>query len=166
MGLAVALPVDVVALWRYRAAVRRVVLRAAAPVARRTGRIDLDDVRDRIDRLYAAVERITGFRRALTVAVGFAYVGWVFFALPLYLSGLALSLPVPALLVAFLVPAGSTPTPGGLAAIEGTLVVLLGADGTDGPGGARGHGRLSADELLIRRRRRRGRGAVGGAGPR
>ena len=127
MGLAVALPVDVVALWRYRAAVRRVVLRAAAPVARRTGRIDLDDVRDRIDRLYAAVERITGFRRALAVAVGFAYVGWVFFALPLYLSGLALSLPVPALLVAFLVPAGSTPTPGGLAAIEGTLVVLLGA---------------------------------------
>ena len=62
----------------------------------------------------------------LAVAVGVAYLGWVFFALPVYLSGLAPSLPVPALLVAFLVPAGSTPSPGGLAAMEGTLVVLLG----------------------------------------
>ena len=131
VGLAVALPVGVVALWRYRAAVRGGILRAVGPIARRTGRVGLGAVRDRIDRLYAAVERIAGSRRALVVAVGFAYLGWVFFALPLYLSGLALSLPVPALLVAFLVPAaviaGSTPTPGGLAAIEGTLVVLLGA---------------------------------------
>jgi uncharacterized protein (TIRG00374 family) len=131
VGLAVGIPVAVVALWRHREAVQRGVLRVVGPVARRTPRISADELRGRIERLYASVERITGSRRALLAAVAFAYVGWVFFALPLYLSGLALSLPVPPLVVAFLVPAsviaGSTPTPGGLAAIEGTLVVLLGA---------------------------------------
>ena len=131
VGLAVGIPVAVVALWRHREAVQRGVLRVVGPVARRTPRISADELRGRIERLYASVERITGSRRALLAAVAFAYVGWVFFALPLYLSGLALSLPVPLLVVAFLVPAsviaGSTPTPGGLAAIEGTLVVLLGA---------------------------------------
>ena len=67
--------------------------------------------------------------RALVVAVAFGYVGWVLFAIPLYFSGLALGTPVSVLLVCFLVPvsviAGSAPLPGGLAAIEGTLVALL-----------------------------------------
>jgi len=129
--LAVGLPVGVAAAWRFRAAVERAVVAAARPVARRTDRIDLGAVRGRLERLSASVERIAADRRALAVAVGFAYAGWALFALPLYLSGLALGLPVALPLVAFLVPAtvvaGAAPTPGGLAAIEGSLVVLLGA---------------------------------------
>jgi uncharacterized protein (TIRG00374 family) len=130
-GLAVGLPVGVVLLWRHRGTVEDLLLGALAPVASRTPRVELASVRARIDRLVASLEVIAGARRPLAVAIGFAYVGWILFALPLYYSGLALGLPLPLLLVAFLVPvtviAGSSPTPGGLAAIEGTLVVLLAA---------------------------------------
>jgi len=140
VGLAVALPVGVVALWRYRAAVRGGILRAVGPIARRTGRVGLGAVRDRIDRLYAAVERITGSRRALVVAVGFAYLGWVFFALPLYVAGLTLAIPVDLLLVLFVVPAstlaGLTPSPGGLGGVEVALVALLVALTSISPAGA------------------------------
>jgi len=128
-GLAVGLPVGVVLLWRYRTTAKRTVLWGLAPLAARTARVSLSSVRERIEHLYDAVDRIADAKRALAVAVGFAYVGWVLFALPLYFSGLALGLPISLSLVAFLVPvtviAGSSPTPGGLAAIEGTLVVLL-----------------------------------------
>ena len=129
VGFAVAAPVGVVLAWRYRAAVRRWLLRALAPLSRRTRRVDLRAVDERVGRLYESLELIVDSPRAVLTAVGFAYVGWVLFALPLYFSGLALDLHVPLLLVCFLVPvtviAGSTPLPGGLAAIEGTLVALL-----------------------------------------
>ena len=129
VAFAVVAPVGVVAAWRYRAAVRRGLLRALGPLARRTVRIDLASVDERVGRLYESLELITDSPRKLATAVGFAYVGWVLFALPLYFSGLALGLHVPLLLVCFLVPitviAGSTPLPGGLAAIEATLVALL-----------------------------------------
>ncbi len=130
-ALAVALPVGVAVLWRHREGAETTLLRALAPIADRTARLDIASVRERIDHLVESVEVIAAARRPLAVALAFAYVGWLLFALPLYFSGLALGLPVPLLLVAFLVPvtviAGSSPTPGGLAAIEGTLVVLLAA---------------------------------------
>jgi len=129
VSLAVALPFVTVVGWRFRPRLRGGVLWALTPVANRTSRISIPSARDRIDRLYASIEVITAAPRALFVAVVFAYVGWVFFAIPLYFSGLALGTPVPLLLVCFFVPvsviAGSAPLPGGLAAIEGTLVALL-----------------------------------------
>ena len=129
VALAVALPVGIVAGWWRRDAVRRGVLRSVSPVARRTDRIAVDALAERIDRLYESIERIARSPRALLGALGFAYVGWILFALPLYFAGLALGLPISLLLVSFLVPitviAGSTPSPGGLAVIEGTLVALL-----------------------------------------
>jgi uncharacterized protein (TIRG00374 family) len=128
-ALALGLPLGVALLWRHRRPAEARLLDALAPVVRRTPRVDLASVRARIDRLVSSLEVIAGARRPLAVAVGFAYVGWVLFTLPLYFAGLALGFPLPLLLVAFLVPvtviAGSSPTPGGLAAIEGTLVVLL-----------------------------------------
>jgi uncharacterized protein (TIRG00374 family) len=127
--LAVTLPLVVFAGWRYRRAVRGYALRLAEPVAARTERLSADGVAERIDRLYESVGQVADSPRTLLVSVGLAYVGWVLFALPLYFSALALGISVPLVLVAFLVPAtvvvSFTPLPGGLGAIEGTLVVLL-----------------------------------------
>ena len=129
VAFAVAMPVGIVLVWRYRGRVRRGVLRGLGPLSRRTDRLDLETVDERIGRLYESLDVIRTSPRELTVAVVFAYVGWALFALPLYFSGLAIGLEVPLLLVCFLVPiaviAGSTPLPGGLAAIEGTLVALM-----------------------------------------
>ena len=129
LGLAIILPVGIVLAWRHRDAVQHAVVRLLTPVAHRTDRITVEGVRNRIDRLYESINLIAESPRDLLVAVAFAYVGWILFALPLYFSGLALGLEISLLLVAFLVPvtviAGSTPLPGGLAAIEGSLVVLL-----------------------------------------
>ncbi|SDX72145.1 lysylphosphatidylglycerol synthase transmembrane domain-containing protein [Halopenitus persicus] len=129
MALAVGLPIVAAVIWRFRGRVREGVLTAVAPVARRTDRVSTDSVRGRIDRLYGSIELIAGSPRALVVAVGYGYAGWILFALPLYFAGLSIGTPIPLLLVCFLVPvsviAGSTPLPGGLAAIEGTLVALL-----------------------------------------
>lgn len=129
VALAVAMPVAIVLAWRYRQRVRRGIVRGVGSLTRRTNRYDASAVDRRIGHLYESLDVIRASPRALLVAVVYAYVGWVFFALPLYFSGLALGLEVPLLLVCFLVPiaviAGSTPLPGGLAAIEGTLVALL-----------------------------------------
>ncbi|MFP4187864.1 MAG: YbhN family protein [Halobacteriales archaeon] len=127
--LAVTLPVLVVMGWRYRRSVRRYALRFAEPIADRTERLSADGIAERIDRLYASVGQVADSPRTLLVSVGLGYVGWILFALPLYFSALALDVSVPLVLVAFLVPAtvvvSFTPLPGGLGAIEGTLVVLL-----------------------------------------
>lgn len=132
-ALAVALPLVTAVGWRLRDRVRRAVLWCLSPLARRTERIALASIRDRIDRLYAAIEVIAGSPRAMLVAVAFAYVGWILFAVPLYFASLALGTPVSVVLVCFIVPvsviAGSVPLPGGLGAIEGTLVALLTALG-------------------------------------
>ena len=127
--LAAALPALAVVGWRFRDRVRDGVLRGLAPVARRTDRLSIASIGDRIDRLYGSLEVIADSPRALLVSLALAYVGWILFALPLYFAGLAIGTPVPLLLVCFLVPAsviaGSAPLPGGLAAIEGTLLALL-----------------------------------------
>lgn len=127
--LAVAVPVGIIGLWFKRFTIRRVVLRALRPVADRTRRINLSRVAGRIDRLFGSIELIANSPKSLVVAVVFAYVGWILFALPLYFSSIALGFQISLLLVSFLVPVtvivGSTPSPGGLAVIEGTLVAFL-----------------------------------------
>ncbi|MFC6907154.1 lysylphosphatidylglycerol synthase transmembrane domain-containing protein [Halalkalicoccus tibetensis] len=129
MALAVVLPFIAVVGWQFRDRLQRTVLRCIAPIAKRTDRITLDSIRDRIDRLYSSIEVIASSPRALLTAVAFAYIGWILFALPLYFASLALGTPISLLLVCFIVPisviAGSVPLPGGLGAIEGALIVLL-----------------------------------------
>lgn len=131
VALAVILPIGVGLSWRFRDPVRGAILRALEPIASRTSRLSIESIQDRINRMYDHFEVIGQSPRALVVAIGLAYAGWVLFALPLYLSAVAIGTPISILLVAFLVPvsviAGSTPLPGGLAAIEGTLVALLSA---------------------------------------
>jgi uncharacterized protein (TIRG00374 family) len=91
--------------------------------------VSLAAVRERVDDLYAAFGRIAEDRHALAQAVAFAYVGWVFFALPLYFAGRALAVPIDPLVVLFVVPAstlaGLVPSPGGLGGVEVALVGLL-----------------------------------------
>ncbi|MFA9517474.1 YbhN family protein [Halopenitus sp. H-Gu1] len=129
VALAIGLPLLAVASWGFRDRLRAAIRRLVAPIARRSHRVSLASVDDRIERLYESIEVIAGSPRALLVSVALAYVGWVLFALPLYFSAIAIGTPISVFLVCFLVPvsvvAGSTPLPGGLAAIEGTLVALL-----------------------------------------
>jgi uncharacterized protein (TIRG00374 family) len=128
VALAVVLPLTTALSWRFRVRFRGAVLWVLRPITART-RLSIESVRDRIDRLYDSIEVIAGSRRRLFVSVVFAYAGWILFALPLYFAALSVDIPLSILLVCFAVPvsviAGSTPLPGGLAAIEGTLVVLL-----------------------------------------
>ncbi|WP_049928906.1 lysylphosphatidylglycerol synthase transmembrane domain-containing protein [Halopiger goleimassiliensis] len=129
VAVAVILPLVMAITWWTRYRLREIVLRLLEPIATRTERITIESIAERIDRLFEALERIADSPRELVIAIAFTYVGWVLFALPLYFAGLALETPVSVLLVCVLVPisviAGSTPLPGGLAAIEGTLVALL-----------------------------------------
>jgi uncharacterized protein (TIRG00374 family) len=129
--LAVGVPGVVYVGWRHREGVEAAVLALVDPVASRTARVSVEGVRGRIDEFYAALERIADEPRALVYALVFAYVGWVFFALPLYFGALTLGYgdSVGVLLILFIVPAstlaGLVPTPGGSGAVEGALGVLL-----------------------------------------
>lgn len=130
LAMAVGVPLLVAAGWRFRERLRAGVLRGTAPVARLTDRVRVERVAERIDDLYAAFGRIAQDRVALVKAVAFAYLGWVFFALPLYIAGITLDVAsVDPLLVLFVVPAstlaGLTPSPGGLGGVEVALVALL-----------------------------------------
>ena len=127
--LALGVPGLIYVGWRHREGVEQFVLRAIEPVARRTARVSVEGVRNRIDRFYVALERIASEPRKLLFAVGFSYAGWIFFALPLFFAGKTLGLPIDPLLVLFIVPAstlaGLTPLPGGVGGVEIALVVLL-----------------------------------------
>ncbi|MFB6117435.1 YbhN family protein [Halosegnis sp.] len=130
LAMAVGVPLLVAVGWRFRERLRAGILRLVAPITRVTDRVETASVADRIDELYAAFGRIAADRRALIEAVAFAYLGWVFFALPLYFAGLTLGVgAIDPLLVLFVVPAstlaGLTPSPGGLGGVEVALVALL-----------------------------------------
>ena len=121
-------------LWTRRDATEELVVRLLGPVARRTDRISVLGVRERIERFYAQLEVITGTGHAVAHTLAYAYAGWMFFAVPLYLAALTVGVHVDPLLVLFIVPASTlasfVPTPGGLggveAAVTGLLVALAG----------------------------------------
>ena len=127
--LSVGVPVVAAIGWRFRAPVRRTVVRWAAPVARRVPMASVDGLRRRIRETEAAFQRIARDRRALARALTYSYVGWVFFALPLYAAAMAIDVHISLLLVFFIVPAstlaGLVPSPGGSGAVEAALAVLL-----------------------------------------
>ncbi|MFC7176574.1 lysylphosphatidylglycerol synthase transmembrane domain-containing protein [Halosegnis marinus] len=130
LAMALGVPALVVVGWRFRERVRGGLLRLAEPVAGLTDRLSVEGIAARIDGLYEAFGRIAQDRVALVEAVAFAYLGWVFFALPLYFAGQTLGFAsITPLLVLFVVPAstlaGLTPSPGGLGGVEAALVALL-----------------------------------------
>jgi len=129
LALAIGVPAFTVAGWRFRTRLARGFMRVAAPVARRAPKLTVEGIRERIHDLGAAFDRIAADPRALVRALVFSYVGWVFFALPLYFAGQTVGIPISALLVLFIVPAstiaGMVPSPGGLGGVEIALTALL-----------------------------------------
>ncbi|WP_284010678.1 lysylphosphatidylglycerol synthase transmembrane domain-containing protein [Haloarcula pelagica] len=127
--LSVGVPLVAAVGWRFRGALRRGLLRLAAPVARRTRFVTLDGLRERLHETETAFQRIARDRRALVKALSFSYVGWVFFALPLYAAAMAVGESIPLVLVFFIVPAstlaGLVPSPGGSGAVEAALGLLV-----------------------------------------
>ena len=138
--LAVVVPGLLYAGWRHRTLAKRVVMRVLGPVERRTDRIDAAELEGRIEEFYDHVDTIAGDRDVLARTLVYAYVGWLFFALPLYLAGMTLGFAIDPLLVLFIVPASSlagvVPTPGGLGGVEFALVGLLVALTPLSPGSA------------------------------
>ncbi|MBX0295707.1 lysylphosphatidylglycerol synthase transmembrane domain-containing protein [Haloarcula nitratireducens] len=127
--LSVGVPVFAAVGWRYRKRLAETGLGLVAPVARRTPRVTLSGLRERLRETETAFQRIATDRRALVEALSFSYVGWVFFALPLYLAAQSIGVELTVLLVLFIVPAstlaGIAPSPGGSGAISTALVVLI-----------------------------------------
>ena len=127
--LSIGVPLLTAVGWRFRDRLRGAILRLSAPVTRRVPYLSLDGLRERIHETEEAFERIARDRRALAKALSVSYVGWVFFALPLYLSAQAVGAELTVLLVFFIVPAstlaGLVPSPGGSGAVETALVVLV-----------------------------------------
>ena len=127
--IAIGVPALVYLAWRRRDLVESIVTTALGPVAERTKRISIEGVEGRIERFYEQVARIAENPRDLLAAFAYSYVGWVFFAAPLYFAARALGLPLDPLLVLFLVPASSlagvVPTPGGLGGVSAALVGLV-----------------------------------------
>jgi len=128
--LGVGVPAGAAAGWRVRRRLGRLAVRLVAPVARRTRFVTVDGIRRRLSELNEAFERIAADPRALAHALVYSYVGWLFFALPLYFAALTVGEPLGLLLVFFVVPAstlaGLTPSPGGLGGVTAALVALLG----------------------------------------
>ena len=129
LGLGVGIPVGVAVLWRFRSTVAQGGLRAIAPIVRRVPRITLENLRKRVKRTISAFEVIADEPRQLGRALVFSFVGWVFFALPLFFAVEAIGLSISVVQVLFIVPAstlaGIVPTPGGLGGVEIALAALL-----------------------------------------
>ncbi len=127
--LMVVVPAVVIAVWRFEEKVEATVVKVLGPVAKRTDRVDISSLRERIDDFYDNLDYIADHPRPVAHTLGYAFVGWVFFALPLYFAGQTLGVTIDPLLVLFIVPASSlasfVPTPGGTGAVEAMLVGLL-----------------------------------------
>jgi len=130
---AVGAPIAAVVGWRSRRRLGRIALRVVAPVARRVRFVSVEGLRERLRELNTAFERIAADRTALAHALVYSFVGWLFFALPLYFAVRAVGESISLFLVFFIVPAstlaGLTPSPGGLAGVEAALAGLLGTLG-------------------------------------
>jgi len=141
--LAAAIPVVVYVGWRHRYELEAVVVRVFTPVIRFVGRViprrsppGHHSIEHRIEGFFAAVDRVTGDRYALALALGFSTLGWLALSTSLWLSLLSLGVAVPFAAMLVVIPVGSiagiTPLPGGLGGVAAVLVALLGpATGVD-----------------------------------
>ncbi|WP_435077245.1 lysylphosphatidylglycerol synthase transmembrane domain-containing protein [Halococcus sp. AFM35] len=128
-AIAIGVPALVYGAWRRRDLVEGLLTTLARPVTERTDRVSMERVEARIDSFYDQLARIADEPRDLLAGLVYSYVGWVFFAAPLYFAALALGLPIDPLLVAFLAPASSlagfVPTPGGLGGVSAAMTALV-----------------------------------------
>jgi hypothetical protein len=143
--LALAVPVAGYFGWRYRYEVEQVAIRAVTPFVRAIARVvpgrsppGPSVIRRRVEGFFHAIERVTGDRKQLGLALGFSTLGWLCLAASLWLSLFSLGQAVSFAVVLVVVPvgaiAGITPLPGGLGGVEAVLIALLVALGV--PGGA------------------------------
>ena len=127
--LAFGIPVAVYLGWRHRTVVERLAVGLSRPVAARTSRVDVDSLKDRVDEFYDRLDRIAAHPKELAITLAYSYVGWLFFAAPLFLAGQTVGVSIDPALVLFIVPAstlaGVAPTPGGLGGVEVAIVGLL-----------------------------------------
>ena len=142
VALAVAIPVAGAVVWHQRGRVESFSTTLAGPLAARTDIFSAEGLSERIREFYRLLDRIAATPRRVAYTLVFSFVGWVFFALPLYLAGLTLGYHLDPLVVLFAVPASSlasiVPTPGGLGGVEAALVGLLVALTPITPGTAAG----------------------------
>ncbi|MFC6940452.1 lysylphosphatidylglycerol synthase transmembrane domain-containing protein [Salinirubellus sp. GCM10025818] len=135
-GLAVGIPLVGIYAWNNRYRVEATVVRLLTPIIRWFGRVlprrdppDVHVIEARIERFFHAIERVTGDRRRLAMALGFSALGWLCLSGSLWLSLYALGYPTPFAAMLVVVPigaiAGITPLPGGLGGVEAVLVALL-----------------------------------------
>lgn len=128
-SLALFVPALIYVGWKRQGLVERLLVTVTKPLARRTDRIDSEDLCERLDEFYGHVDHIAASRGQLARTLVYAYVGWLFFAAPLYFAAQTLGHSISPLLVLFIVPASSlagiVPTPGGVGGVEFALVGLL-----------------------------------------
>ncbi|WP_435195874.1 lysylphosphatidylglycerol synthase transmembrane domain-containing protein [Natronomonas sp. EA1] len=134
--LAVAVPVAGYVGWKHRYAVERRAIDAVTPLVRSLGKVlprrsppKKSVIKGRVEGFFHAVERVSGDRRRVALALGFSTLGWLCLAGSLWLSLFSLGATVPFTVVIVVVPvgaiAGITPLPGGLGGVEAVLIALL-----------------------------------------
>ncbi|WP_226042884.1 lysylphosphatidylglycerol synthase transmembrane domain-containing protein [Natrinema sp. DC36] len=139
VGSAVALiaviVIVMVLVWRYH---QTIIDRLPGIIAPRLSKLRLErfesetleeDIADRMGRFFENIERVATDRWRLATVVGLSLCGWLFQTAALMAAFAALGYSVPPYVLLFVIPlanlAGSTPLPGGLAAIEAAFVALL-----------------------------------------
>ncbi|MFB6152172.1 MAG: YbhN family protein [Haloarculaceae archaeon] len=135
-GLAVALPLAALLLWRGRGGIERWLVGAVAAPLAIVGRVlprvdppDHETVAARVGTFVESIERVAGDRRRLAVALGYSATGWLAQVAGLWVAFHALDAVVPPYVALFVVPLGTVasalPTPGGLGGIETVQIALL-----------------------------------------
>ncbi|WP_433628203.1 lysylphosphatidylglycerol synthase transmembrane domain-containing protein [Halomicrococcus sp. NG-SE-24] len=128
-GMAILVPALVYAGWRNQGFVETLVVTVVSPVAARTSRVEVTSIRGRVREFFQGVEEIATHPDAVKRTLPYAFLGWLFFALPLYFAGLTFGVHLDPFVVFFVVPAstvaGLTPTPGGLGGVEFAVVALI-----------------------------------------
>ena len=115
--------------WRYQIAFGRSLERLVAPILRRLPVVTLEGLRERVADLRAAFGRIADEPRLLARVLGYSYLGWALYVLPLYFAGRAFGVAIDPLVLFVAVSAsmlaGYVPSPGGLGGVEAALTGLL-----------------------------------------
>lgn len=141
--LALAVPVAGFAGWRYRYEVEQAAIGALTPLVDTVARLfprrsppGESAIRARVEGFFHAIERVTGDREKLGLALAFSTAGWLCIAGSLWLSLFSLGWGVSFAVVLVVVPvgaiAGITPLPGGLGGVEAVIIALLVALGVPG----------------------------------
>jgi hypothetical protein len=135
-AFAIGVPALVLAAWHRRYALERYTVAGLTPIVQKIYRVvprrsppNAAAIDRRIERFFAAIERVATDRRALVVTLSYSTLGWLLQAGALWLAFVALGRPIPIAVPLFVVPFGTiasaTPMPGGLGGIESVHLLLL-----------------------------------------